>query len=321
MRGPSRWPMLRAMTRWSTAQIPDQSGRVAVVTGANSGIGYETGLALAAKGAHVVLACRDEQRGAEALARLEATRPSGSAELAALDLADLSSVSAFAETFRQRHDRLDLLLNNAGIMMVPHSRTVDGFERQLGTNHLGHFALTGRLLDRLLDTDSSRVVTVSSIAHRGARMRFEDLMSDRLSYDPGAAYGQSKLANLLFAFELQRRLTASGASTQSLAAHPGVSATNLGDHLMDRWFLKPIAALVPLLVQNSAAGALPTLRAAVDPALSGGDYIGPDRFRETRGAPVRVTAEPQARDAEDAARLWAISEELTGVSYQALPAA
>ncbi|MEU1480820.1 oxidoreductase [Streptomyces sp. NPDC001668] len=289
--------------KWNATRLPDQTGRTAVVTGANSGIGLRAAQALAGAGAHVVFAVRDPERG-EAAARTV----NGSTEVRRLDLADLSSVREFAAAW----DRpLDLLINNAGVMMVPQQRTADGFEMQFGTNHLGHFALTNLLLPYVTD----RVVTVSSGAHRWGdeRIHFDDL-NRTADYDPRSAYGQSKLANLLFVLELQRRLTESGSRVRALAAHPGYSATNLQSHAASaaaRAFMKFGNRF---LAQDDTAGALPTLYAATQD-LPGASYVGPDGFGELRGAPTLVGRSAAASDPAVARRLWTASEELTGTRF------
>ncbi|MFR9800331.1 oxidoreductase [Streptomyces sp. MS06] len=290
---------------WNAASLPDLSGRTAVVTGANSGIGSVTAQALARAGAHVVLAVRDEARGRAAAARM-----SGSTEVRRLDLADLASVREFASAW---DGPLNLLVNNAGVMMLPRQRTRDGFEMQFGTNHLGHFALTNLLLPQVTD----RVVTVSSGAHRwsGAVIHFDDLDLDA-DYTPQRAYAQSKLANLLFTLELQRRLTESGSPVRALAAHPGYAATNLQSHTANpaaRVFLKLGNRL---FAQSDEAGALPTLYAAVRD-LPGASYVGPDGMGEMRGAPTLVGRSRAASDPEAARRLWEASAELTGVGFPA----
>ncbi len=296
--------------KWTADQMPDQTGRVAIVTGANSGIGYETAHQLARHGATVIMACRNQKKAATAAAAIEQEGPAGSVEVMTLDLADLTSVRAFAQAFRQRHDRLDLLINNAGVMMPPERwETADGFEIQFGVNHLGHFALTGLLLDPLLETPASRVVTVSSSMARFGEMNFDDLQGER-SYSSRGAYSQSKLANLLFTFELQRRLAAAGAETIAVASHPGYTATDLQRH--SRLF----RVLNPLVAQKPEKGALPTLYAAVGEDVIGGGYYGPDGFQEMRGHPVKVTPPASARDEAAAARLWAVSEALTGVEIE-----
>ncbi len=304
--------------RWTANDIPDQSGRVAIVTGANSGLGSETALALAAKGAHVVLACRDASRAQAALDRIRAAAPQASVEVMPLDLASLASIRAFAEAFAARQPRLDLLCNNAGVMAIPRRNTADGFEMQLGTNHLGHFAVTGLLLPRLLDTPRSRVVSVSSSMHRPGMIHFDDLQLER-GYAKWKAYAQSKLANLLFTFELDRRLRKAGASTISVAAHPGYAATNLqtvGAKMEGARLFEQIYELGNrLFAQSAAMGALPTLYGATAPAVQGGDYFGPDTFFEMWGHPTRVGSNARSKDTADAARLWEVSERLTGVHF------
>jgi NAD(P)-dependent dehydrogenase (short-subunit alcohol dehydrogenase family) len=297
---------------WTAADLPDQSGRVAVVTGANTGLGLETSRELAARGATVVLAVRDVRKGQAAVDDIAATTPGAALELQELDLASLESVRSGAEDLRGRHDRIDLLVNNAGVMYTPRLQTADGFEMQFGTNHLGHFAFTGLLLDRLLPVEGSRVVTISSVGHRIlSRIDFDDLQAER-RYNRVAAYGRSKLSNLLFTYELQRRLAAGGAPTIALAAHPGGSDTELSRHLPGASLLEP---LIRPLAQSAAMGALPTLRAATDPEAEGGQYYGPDGFMETRGHPVLVESSDRSHDPSLRQRLWDASEELTGVTY------
>jgi NAD(P)-dependent dehydrogenase (short-subunit alcohol dehydrogenase family) len=294
---------------WSEADIPDQSGRTAVVTGANSGIGFETARALAAKGARVVLACRSEEKGRDASLRLRAAVPEADARFEPLDLGALASVRRFAEKLAAEERRLDLLVNNAGVMMPPYGRTADGFETQLGTNHLGHFALTGLLLPRLLATPRARVISVSSLAHFWGRIDFDDLQAER-SYNATRAYGQSKLANLLFARELQRRFEAAGVDALSAAAHPGSTRTELQRHsgLMH--------AVVAVFSQQPPEGALPTLYAATAPDVRGGEYFGPSGFAGCLGPPGRARSSPRANDAAAARRLWDVSEQLTGVAFE-----
>lgn len=292
---------------WSTGDMPDQTGRTAVVTGANTGLGAVTVRELAQRGARVVLACRDVAKGADVASGLPA------AQVVRLDLTSLESVREAAAEIREAHDRIDLLVNNAGVMMTPRGITQDGFELQLGTNHMGHFALTGLLLDRLQAVPGSRVVAVSSLAHRlgSGRMNFEDLHSEQ-AYDRMGAYAQSKLANLLFTYELQRRLAATGAQTIAVAAHPGISSTDLGRYVP--WYARPLVSGFTMAVgHNAAKGALSTLRAATDPEVVGGDYVGPSGFRQMRGRPVTVGSSRASRDPEAARRLWEVSEELTGV--------
>src|SRR5271170_4597420 len=294
------------MAKWTTADIPDQTGRVAVITGSNTGLGYETAAALAAKGAHVVMAVRNLDKGKDAAALIHKRSPGAGVTLQELDLTSLDSIRAAAEQLRSDHDRIDLLINNAGVMWTPKSTTKDGFELQFGTNHLGHFAFTGLLLDRLLPVEGSRVVTVSSIGHRLlADIHFDDLQWER-RYNRVAAYGQSKLANLLFTYELQRRLAPRG-TTIAAAAHPGGSQTELSRNLpplLGRIF----SVIEPLIAQDAATGALPTLRAATEPGVLGGQYFGPDGFAETRGHPKVVASSDKSHDVELQRRLWAVSE-------------
>jgi len=293
---------------------PDLSGRVVIVTGGNSGIGLETARELARRRARVILACRCEERGETAVDSIKSTVDGAHVESLPLDLAGLSSVRRFVDAFKGRFDRLDILVNNAGAMVVPFGRTEDGFERQFGVNHLGHFALTGLLIDRLLASPGSRVVTVTSAAYRFGRLSFEDLMFDRgRSYRRFGAYAQSKLANLLFALELQRRLQ--GAQTTSVAAHPGGTATGLGRRATERRTYRALLPLFERLSQSTAEGARPVLRAATDPDLVGGELIAPGGRLGMRGAPAVIDAAPRGLDAIVAAQLWEISEELTGVSF------
>jgi len=294
--------------QWAEQSVPDQHGRVAVVTGANTGLGFETARVLAEHGASVVLAVRDVAKG-----RAAAERMSGDVSVQELDLTSLESVRAAAAALRTTHPRIDLLVNNAGVMYTPKQTTRDGFEWQFGTNHLGHFAFTGLLLDQLLPVPGSRVVTVSSIGHRiRAAIHFDDLNWER-SYSRVGAYGQSKLANLMFTYELQRRLVARG-TTVAVAAHPGASNTELVRNAP-----APLRAfsdrLAPLLVQSAALGALPTLRAATDPAVLGGQYYGPGGRGEARGFPEVVTSSPQSYELGIQQRLWSASEDLTGVEF------
>lgn len=295
---------------FSESDIGEQRGRVAVVTGANSGIGFETARALAEHGATVVMACRNPEKGEEAAARVRAVAAEGGeVALMALDLADLASVAAFACAVTERFDRVDLLINNAGVMMPKRrGETADGFELQVGTNHLGHFALTGALLGLVRRTPGARVVTVSSLAHRMGQIDFEDLHWTR-RYKRMPAYSQSKLANLLFSRELGRRLAAAGADTVSVAAHPGYTATNLQNTVTTFKLFNPVVA------QSAARGALPTLLAAVSPGVQSGDYFGPGGPLELRGRPKPAKVSARARDEAVAERLWAVSEELTGVRF------
>lgn len=307
------------MNRWRAADIPEQTGRVALVTGAADGIGRETAAALAGAGATVVLACRDPARGRAAAAAIRRRHAAGALRIEAVDLADLASVRRFAGRFARAHGRLDLLINNAGVMALPERRTADGFEYQIGVNHLGHFALTGLLLDRLSAADAARVVTMASLKHRFGVVDPADLDMVRRGYDPRAAYAQSKLANLLFAFELQRRLAAVGRPVASVAAHPGYAATDLQlagpRERSARWHIRAVRLANALFGQSAARGALPSLYAATAASVRGGDYIGPDGPRELWGHPVRVRARPNAGRVDVARALWAVSLARTGVHY------
>jgi NAD(P)-dependent dehydrogenase (short-subunit alcohol dehydrogenase family) len=305
---------------WTVEKIPNLNGKTVIITGANSGLGYETARALSRASAKVVFACRNETTSVAAMARIRAEQPAAALTFLPLDLSSLGSVRAFARRFAEGHERLDLLLNNAGVMALPYRKTADGFEMQFGTNHLGHFALTGLLLPLLARAPSARVVTVSSQAHRMGAINFDDLASER-SYQRWLAYGQSKLANLLFAYELERRIEAHGLPVKSVAAHPGFSATELGSKgpqmegasftlLLNRWMNQ-------VITQSAAMGALPTLFAATAPEVHGGDYIGPDGPFEMQGHPVKVQSNARSHDLEVARRLWEVSEQLTSVRYDA----
>ncbi|HSY36997.1 MAG TPA: oxidoreductase [Acidobacteriaceae bacterium] len=311
-----------ATGKWTAEQIPSQAGKTVLVTGANSGIGYQAALELARHGAHVLLGCRNEAKGRAALQRLLREAPGANAEVVQLDMASLASIRAFAAVFLGRGVVLDLLINNAGVMALPKRElTEDGFERQFGTNHLGHFALTGLLLPALLAAPTPRVVTVASLAHRTGKIEFDNLQSERSYKGKGwDAYNASKLANILFAKELDRRARTAHSRLLSLAVHPGVSTTSIFANGPGEMSLKAIAVkvLAPVLMQNDEAGALPTLYAATSPDAQGGEYIGPDGFGELKGSPVVVQPRPQALDVAVGERLWAVSEELTGVHYPAL---
>ena len=301
---------------WTVENIPYLDGKVAVITGANSGIGFETAKALARKGVRTIMACRNLDKAQDALDIIQSEITDAPAEIMHLDLASLASVHKFATEFYTRNNRLDILINNAGIMMVPYGVTEDGFERQLGINHLGHFALTGLLMDILLKTDCARVVNVSSNAHYRGNIDFDNLMyKDGKGYSPMDAYGRSKLANLMFTYESQRRFSALSAETIAVAAHPGLSVSHLADHMIPKWLMFIARPLMSLILQSSAMGALPTLRAAVDPDLKGGEYFGPNGAGERRGYPVQVESSRASHDKSDARQLWQISENLTGVRY------
>lgn len=315
--------------KWTTDDIPDLTGKIAVVTGANSGIGFAATMALAQKGAHVVMACRNLEKAHEALAKIRGKLPDASVEIIQLDLADLSSVRKFAKEFMDKHQSLHILLNNAGVMWTPKLKTVDGFELQFGTNHLGHFALTGLLMERIMNTEGSRVVTMSSSA-AGGKINFDDLQWDK-SYSRFGAYAQSKLANLLFAYELHRRLRAAGSTVLSLCSHPGAAKTNLGKNTglgmspgeglmkrlgfsMTRWLLFIILfPLVIILGHSAEDGALPILYAATSPNAESGAYYGPSGLFNKY--PKRVESSKALHDEEAARRLWEVSSELTGVRF------
>ncbi|HTU86544.1 MAG TPA: oxidoreductase [Solirubrobacteraceae bacterium] len=305
-----------ANAKWTADDIPDQTGRRAIVTGANIGLGLATARELARAGASVVLACRSTAKGEAAAASIRAAVPAATLEVETLDLASLESIREFAERRAGSGLAIDLLINNAGIMAAPRRLTADGFESQFGTNHLGHFALTGLLLAALLRAPAPRVVTVSSALHRRGTMRFDDLQGER-KYERWGAYGQSKLANLMFCFELQRRATEAGSALRSTAAHPGYASTNLQFAASDRFYEKAfMRAGNRLFAQSADMGALPTLYAATCPDLPGGTFIGPGGLGEQRGYPKVVTAARKAYDEQDWHRLWEVSEDLTGVHYE-----
>ncbi|MBX3168388.1 MAG: SDR family oxidoreductase [Candidatus Eremiobacteraeota bacterium] len=303
------------MRAWGLTHLPDLSGKKAVVTGATSGIGFETAKVLAQRGAEVWLACRDPIKARLAAERLETQGAALPIRVVALDLASLQSVRECAESLRRQLPRLDLLINNAGVMVPPYSLTREGFELQFGTNHLGHFALTGQLISLLRTTRNARIVTVSSVVHHFGTMNFDDLHWQR-GYHPVRAYAQSKLANLLFTYELQRRLQTAGSETLAVAAHPGWARTELLRHVQSNVLVGWLFKLAQrFLSQDARGGALPGLRAAADPRVAPGDFYGPDGFLQSKGAPVRVNSSTASRNRAWQQRLWQISEELTGVRY------
>ncbi|MEM9071606.1 MAG: oxidoreductase [Myxococcota bacterium] len=294
---------------WTLTEAPSQQGKVAIVTGANSGIGFETAKGLASLGAEVILGCRNRERGESAVARIKEADPNASVSLILLDLGSLTSIQAFADEVHRRHSQVDILVNNAGIMMPPKGMTVDGFESQFGVNHLGHFALTARLLSLLGASPDGRVVNVSSVAHRVGKIDFEDLQAEA-RYGKVSRYGQSKLANLLFTFELERFARSKGLSIRAMASHPGWTATNLqADVGWIRWF-NPVFAMKPW------QGALPSLFAATAPDAEGGTYYGPDGLLEWRGYPGKAKVHARAKDEDVARRLWDVSEELTQLRFE-----
>jgi NAD(P)-dependent dehydrogenase (short-subunit alcohol dehydrogenase family) len=308
--------------RWTAEDIPDLAGKTIVVTGGNSGLGFEAARKLVGRGAHVVLACRDPRKAREAIEAIRSEHRDASIEAMTLDLADLRSVRRFAGAFQEQHPQLHVLCNNAGVMAIPRRSTADGFEMQFGTNHLGHFALTGLLLDSLLATPGARIVTVSSNAHRFGRICLDDLNGER-GYGKWTAYAQSKLANLLFVLELNRRAGVCGADLTSVGCHPGYAATNLqfvGPRMESSFVLEKGAALLNrMLAQSAEMGALPILHAATASGVCGGDCFGPDGPAEAWGYPKKVSPASRARDRDTARVLWKVSEDLTGVRYEALP--
>ena len=303
---------------WTLKNIPDLSGKTILVTGGNSGLGFEAVKAFAGKGAHVILACRSTIKGNDAVIKIKEMHPKADILVKELDLADLKSVTDFAASFKKENKQLDVLLNNAGIMMVPYGLTKDGFEKQIGTNHLGHFALTGLLLDLLKATPKSRVVNVSSMAHKSGVMDTDNLLYENgKDYSPIKAYGRSKLANLLFTYELQRFFEKNKIDTIAVAAHPGVSDTNLFVHAAPKWLMNLLRPLFLFMIQPASMGALPEIRAAVDADVKGSQYYGPDGKREIKGFPVVVESTNASHNEEDARKLWELSEKLTGVSFTA----
>jgi NAD(P)-dependent dehydrogenase (short-subunit alcohol dehydrogenase family) len=314
------------MSGWTEEQTPDQSGKTFIVTGANSGIGYEASRALAAKGATVILACRSLEKGRAAIESIRAATPDAKVVLERIDLGDLASVRSFAAKFLKEHGKLDVLINNAGIMAIPRVMTKDGFETQIGTNHLGHFALTGLLLGRLAESAPSRIVTVSSMAHTFGKfgtLDANDLLL-QTGYTKWGAYGRSKLANLLFAYELQRRLEARLPKVLSVACHPGYAATNLqavGPTMTNSAFGKMFMSIGnAVFAQSAGAGALPTLYAATMPDVQSGDFIGPGGPFKMIGAPVKQGSNRASRNADAARKLWDTSVQLTGVDFALLRA-
>ncbi len=304
---------------WNPEQMPPQDGSIVLITGANSGIGLEAAKALAARGARIVMACRSRDKGERALAELARHAPAARCDLIELDLAELASVRGAAEAVERLVPRLDILINNAGVMALPRRQTADGFEMQLGTNHLGHFALTARLLPLVERAEQGRVVTISSVAHKRGRIHWRDLQLEH-GYGRWTAYAQSKLANVLFAFELGRRLAAAGSPVRSVACHPGYAATNLqnvGSDVPGQRLLQLVVKLAnAVLAQSAEKGAWPTLRAATDPSLENGAYVGPTGFGDMRGPVDHAHAARRARDEAAAERLWNVSEELTGERFE-----
>lgn len=301
--------------------IPSQQGKIAVVTGANTGLGYETVINLAKKDCKVIMACRNPDKAEEAKTKIEAKVPGADLGILLIDLSDLSSVRAFAQAFRQQCDRLDLLINNAGIMWPPYSLTVDGFESQMATNYFGHFLLTALLLDLMPDTPASRVVSLSSNAHKlgSGKINFDDLQSEQ-NYSKTGAYAQSKLACLMFGNELQRRLAKAGKKIRSVTAHPGVANTELARHMPQYQIELVRYTIGPLLSHSPDQAAMPIVMAALDPGVQGGEYCGPQGFLEMKGKPGRAKQSAYAQNQAAAEKLWNVSEELTGCTF-AIPRA
>lgn len=297
------------MYNWNIEDAPSQPGKVAIVTGANSGIGYQTTLGLVKKDFVVIMACRNIQKAEEAKAKILRLHPKAKIKSMKLDLSSLADIRKFVDEFKTQFKRLDLLINNAGIMMSPYKVSEDGFENQLATNYIGHFALTGLLIPLLNSTSDSRIVTLSSLSFKWAKIKFEDLHAKK-GYSRRTAYGQSKRACLMFAFELQRRLSLANYKTLSLAAHPGLSKTNL-----DRFFPSLIRPLGSLFLQSAQMGALPVLYAALSKDVKGGEFIGPDGFQQLRGYPTKVEADEYSNDKEVAQHLWEVSQEMTKVLF------
>ncbi len=297
---------------WTLDQVPQQKGRLAVVTGANIGLGFETAMALVAKNCDLVLACRNMEKAEAAKATIHAKYPKAKVTCMQLDLSSLKSVRAFATAFAEKYSRLDLLINNAGIMMPPYSLSEDGFESQFAANYIGHFALTGQLLPLIVKTPGARIVSLSSMAHRWGNIRFDD-PNFKNGYNKREAYGQSKIACLMFAYEMNRRLQKAGCSTLSVAAHPGVAYTNLTQHMPK--FVNLFAPLMGIVLNNATDGALPTLYAALGDDIHGGDYCGPKDMQQMRGAPIKVGSNRASRDEKAAAKLWAMSEVMSGVKF------
>lgn len=309
---------MKANNKWTALDIPDLTNKIAIVTGANSGIGFETVRGLARKNASVVMACRDQEKGRVALEVVQSEFPYASLSLLLLDLSELASVQRFTAAFCARFGNLHMLINNAGIMGLPYQKTVDGFELQFATNHLGHFALTGLLLNEaILNTPGARVVTVSSDFHRRGVIHYDDLHAEN-SYSEWNAYGRSKLANLLFAYELNRKLQTAGADAMSVAAHPGFARTNLQSKRNSPVQKRVLIGLERVFGQSAAGGALPLLYAATSPDVVGGRYYGPGGFMGLHGSPVEVESNEASYDQKNAARLWAASVELTGIDYAGL---
>lgn len=303
--------------KWTYNDMPDLKGKVVIVTGGNSGLGLESVRIMAEKGAEVILASRSREKGEDAKSEILKDLPDARITVMRLDMVDLECIKTFSEEFKKSYDRLDILMNNAGIMTTPYFKTKDGFEGQMGTNHLGHFALTAHLIGLIKKTEGARVVNVSSNAHKAGKMDFDNLLFEEgKDYSPMKAYGRSKLSNLLFTYELQRRLESNGTDAIAVAAHPGFSRTNLIRYIDKKTAFKILSPLVYPISQSAEMGALPQVRAAVDPTVKGGEYYGPDGFGQMKGYPVKVKSNSASLDNEAARKLWEASEELTGVELR-----
>ena len=306
---------MNSTSNWTLTNVPDLSGKTIIVTGGNSGLGYHAVEAFASKNAQVIMASRNAQKAEQAKQQLLQLIPHAKIDVMKLDLTDLKSVKSFTVEFKQKYSQLHVLLNNAGIMMVPYSKTKDGLEMQLGTNHLGHFALTAQLMNVIKATPKSRIVNVSSMAHKAGVMDFSNLQYENGGYSPFKSYARSKLANLLFTYELDSYLKVNNIDCIAVAAHPGVSDTHLFDHIAPKWVQSLLRPLMQLFIQPADMGALPEIRAAVDPQAQGADYYGPDGFNEMKGYPIKVQSNQLSHHKETAFELWKASEVLTGVSY------
>jgi NAD(P)-dependent dehydrogenase (short-subunit alcohol dehydrogenase family) len=304
-------------TKWTTANIPDLTGKLIIVTGGNSGLGYESVKAFSEKGAEVILTSRSTDKGEAAKSEILRSGPRGQIHVMQLDLMDFASIYGFVTEYKRKYEKVDILLNNAGIMTTPYFQTKDGLEAQNGTNHFGHFALTGQLLDLIIKTPGSRVVNVSSNAHKYGKMDFDNLLYENGNgYTPMNSYARSKLANLLFTYELQQKFETNGIDSIAVAAHPGASRTNLARFLENKWWFNIAFSVMMPFTQDQAQGALPQIRASVDPDVKGGAYYGPGGLGEMKGNPVRVKSNKASHNQEDARKLWEISEQLTGVVFQ-----
>lgn len=302
--------------KWTIIDIPDLTGKVILITGGNSGLGIESAKAFVNKGAEVIITSRSEEKGKKALAEIKNEIPDANITIMLLDLMDLKSVQSFADEFMNKYNRLDVLMNNAGIMMTPYKLSADGFESQMATNHLGHFVLTGLLIDLITKTPDSRIINVSSLAHKFGKMDFDDLFfSDSRKYSPRKAYGRSKLANLLFTYELQRRFDEKNIKTIAVAAHPGASHTNLGNHLVGSFMYKILWPLAKIATQKPADGAKSQIRASVDTNVKGGEYYGPGGFMQMAGRPVIVKSTKKSHNIELAKKLWEKSQKAGKIEY------